>query len=73
MSFTMWYVKGPAKNLNSEPSIGASAAGAPWMLRGTTYPASYILTDVPPPLPSSNVYKPAVDCPPTQSWRVPDP
>jgi hypothetical protein len=60
------------KNLTPAPSAGVADA-APWMPRGTTYPASYIITDVPPPLPSSNVYKPSVDCPSTQSWRVPDP
>ncbi|CAF3365201.1 unnamed protein product [Rotaria sp. Silwood1] len=66
------FLIGPVKNLSPEPSIGAGA-GAPWIPRGTTYPASYILTDAPPSLPSSNVYKTTVECPSTQSWRVPDP
>lgn len=61
------------KNLNSESSSGVSDNNTPWMGRGTTYPASYILTGAPPPLPSSNVYKPHIDCPPSQAWRVPDP
>lgn len=63
---------GPVKNAIPEPSIGAGD-NRPWMGRGTTYPSSYILTDAPPPLPSSNVYRPSIECPPTQSWRVPDP
>ncbi len=60
------------KNLSPGPSAG-TADGTPWIARGATYPASYIVTDAPPPLPSSNVYKPSVECPPTQTWRVPDP
>ena len=60
------------KNISPAPSVGA-ADGVPWLPRGTTYPASYILTDAPPPLPSSNVYRPSIECPSTQSWRVPDP
>lgn len=60
------------KNVSPEPSIG-SDDGRPWMGRGTTYPSAYILTEAPPPLPSSNVYKPKIECPTTQSWRVPDP
>jgi hypothetical protein len=60
------------KNINPGPAMGAPDA-PPWMPRGTTYPSSYILTDAPSPLPSSNVYKPNIECPPTQSWRVPDP
>lgn len=59
------------KNLSPEPSAG-TADSPPWIVRGTTYPASYIVTDAPPPLPSSNVYKPSVVCPQTQAWRVPD-
>lgn len=60
------------KNLSPEPSIG-HGVGPPWMPRGTTYPSSYILTDAPPSLPASHVYKASVECPKTQSWRVPDP
>jgi hypothetical protein len=62
------------KNHTPPPSIAvAPSGGAPWMPRGTTYPSSYILTDVPSSLPSSNMYKSSVICPSTQSWRVPDP
>lgn len=49
------------------------APGSNWPVRGTTYPSSYILTDAAPALPSSNVYKPSIICPESQSWRVPDP
>jgi hypothetical protein len=60
------------KNMNPGPSGGSADAG-PWMPRGTPYPPSYILTEAPRSRPSSNVYKSTVECPPTQSWRVPDP
>ncbi len=60
------------KNISPGPSVGA-ADPFPWMARSTTYPSSYILTGAPPSHPSLNVYKPNIECPPTQSWRVPDP
>ncbi len=63
---------GPVKNSSPEPSGGGSDAG-PWMPRGTMYPISYTRTDAPPPIRSPNGYKSSVECPPTQSWRVPDP
>jgi len=58
--------------MNPGPSVGI-AVSAPWMSHGATYPSSYIVTGVPPPRASSNVYKPSVECPQTQSWRIPDP
>jgi hypothetical protein len=63
---------GPVKNINPGSAMGALDA-APWMPRGTTYPSSYILTESPPPISSFNVYRPNIECPPTQAWRVPDP
>ena len=66
------YFLGPVKNASPGPSVGVDDSPA-WMPRGTTYPSSYILTDSPPSIPSSNVYKSSVECPQTQSWRVPDP
>ncbi len=60
------------KNVSPGPSISA-AEGAPWMPHGTTYPSSYILTENPPILPSSNVHKTNFECPPSHSWRLPDP
>lgn len=53
---------------SASPSYGAWRPPAV-----STYPPSYILTDAPPPLPSSNVYRPSILCPPDRSWRVPDP
>lgn len=41
--------------------------------REATYPASYILTQAPPPRSILDTYKSSVICPPTKSWRVPDP
>jgi hypothetical protein len=42
--------------------------------RVITYPTSYILTDVPPPpLSSLDINRSPIICPPTKSWRVPDP
>jgi hypothetical protein len=63
------------KNLNLSPSITASGEqNIPWMPRGTTYPPSYILTDIPSQSPSSNVHKSSsILCPPVKSWRIPDP
>ena len=73
-------IPGPVKNFSPGPSMaGASAAVVPgeaplpWMHHGTTYPSSYILTDSPSVIQPINMYKPAVDCPPSQTWRVPDP
>ena len=63
---------GPVKNLSPAPSM-AEADVPPWMPRGTTYPASYILTEASATVASSHSYKPAVQCPPSKSWRVPDP
>ncbi|CAF1104520.1 unnamed protein product [Rotaria sordida] len=62
------------KNLTPAPSISLSTVrNVPWIRRDTTYPSSYILTDSPVSLPSSDIYKPSIICPPRQSWRVPDP
>ncbi|CAF3146434.1 unnamed protein product [Rotaria sp. Silwood2] len=66
---------GPVKSLlTSAPSISLSTVrNVPWIRRDTTYPSSYILTDSPVPQPSSDIYKPSIICPSSQSWRVPDP
>ena len=66
------YSVGPVKNVNPGPSVEVDA-GPPWMPRRTTYPTTYILTTAVPALLSLNRYKPTIECPPTQSWRVPDP
>lgn len=66
---------GPVKNI-SPPSHGPATVvrNMPWASRATTYPPSYMLTDViSAPLASSNVHKSSVICPTSQSWRVPDP
>lgn len=66
-------IKGPVKNLSPGPSMSAADVAQPWMPRGTTYPSSYILTDGPSVVSSVQNYKSSVECPPSQSWRVPDP
>jgi hypothetical protein len=60
------------RNSNPGPSIATHDIPS-WMARATTYPSSYILTDAPSIVRSSNSYKASVECPPSQSWRVPDP
>ena len=52
--------------------MGSNDAG-PWGQRSTPYPPSYILTEATPSASSYNVYRPSIECPPTHSWRVPDP
>ncbi|CAF3628249.1 unnamed protein product [Rotaria sp. Silwood1] len=64
----------PVKNLSPVPSISLSTIrNAPWIRRDTTYPSSYILTDIPVAPSSSDIYKPSIICPQSKSWRVPDP
>lgn len=69
-----FHYSGPAKYIS--PTVPPQPSHMTWHPAATmlsTYPSSYILTDAPPPLPSANVYRPSILCPPDRSWRVPDP
>ncbi len=56
---------GPVKNPTTTTSTVLLSTSS--IAQRATYPASYILTEAPHPLSSSII------CPPTKSWRVPDP
>ncbi|CAF1080126.1 unnamed protein product [Adineta steineri] len=62
----------PLKDLNPEPSEETKIY-ASGNARGTMYPPSYSLPNTQRPNPSSNTFRPTIECPPSQSWRVPDP
>jgi len=71
------FSSGSVKNLSPGPIMEPADSGGgrgvpPWISRTTAFPPSYILTEA-PRSPTLNLYKPTVECPPSQSWRIPDP